>query len=155
MSSFYTQPGVMTSLGRHSARAGDLPGDAAGVARIVQGLMIHEFWLDGYGVTMTGEERDTVNLRRVEQLLDAILARDDRPLDVAREPAARIATNCRGFTVMAVAVLRARGCRRGHDAASARTSPKGCSRTTGWRSISTTAGGSWSTPRSTGSRPTG
>jgi hypothetical protein len=109
MSSFYTQPGAMTSLGRHAAVADGLPADAAGVARVVQGLMIHEFWLSGYGVTMTDEERDTVNLRRAEQLLDAIVGRDDRPLDVAREPGARTATNCRGFTVLAVALLRAKG----------------------------------------------
>lgn len=109
MESFWVEPGVMTDLGRHEPLARDLPADVAAVARVVQGLLIHEFWLDAYGVTMTAEERDTVNLRRAEDLLDVVVARDGRPLEIAREPAARTATNCRGFTVLTVALLRAKG----------------------------------------------
>ncbi|HEV7964380.1 MAG TPA: transglutaminase domain-containing protein [Actinoplanes sp.] len=105
----WVEPGVMTAAGKYAGLFDGLPADAAGVARVVQGLLIHEFWVGTYGVTLAEEERDRVNLRRVEQVLDAIVGRDDRPLDVPRVPAERIATNCRGFSVMAVAVLRARG----------------------------------------------
>jgi transglutaminase superfamily protein len=109
MLSFYTQPGVLTDALKHAPLFDGLPGDPAGVARVAQGLMIHEFLVGAYGVTLAEEDRDRVNLRRVEQVLDAIVSRDDRPLDVPREPADRIATNCRGFTVMAVAMLRSKG----------------------------------------------
>jgi hypothetical protein len=109
MLSFYTQPGVLTDAGKYAPLFDGLPGDAAGVARVVQGLMIHEFLVGAYGVTLAEEDRDRVNLRRVEQVLDAIVRHDDRPLDVPREPADRVATNCRGFTVMAVAMLRSKG----------------------------------------------
>jgi hypothetical protein len=109
MLSFYTQPGVLTDAGKHAPLFDGLPADPAGVARVVQGLMIHEFLVGAYGVTLAEEDRDRVNLRRVEQVLDAVVSRDDRPLDVPREPAQRIATNCRGFTVMAVAMLRSKG----------------------------------------------
>jgi hypothetical protein len=105
----WVEPGVMTAAGKYASLLDGLPGDAAGVARVVQGLLIHEFWADAYGVTLPEEDRDRVNLRRVEQVLAAIAGRDDRPLDQAREPAQRIATNCRGFSVMAVALFRARG----------------------------------------------
>lgn len=105
----YDRPGVLTDPGRYTRALDGLPGDPAGVARVVQGLMIHEFWLDAYGVTMTPEQRETVHLRRVEQTLAEIVRRDGRPLGVAREPAARLATNCRGFTVLAVTLLRAAG----------------------------------------------
>ena len=60
-------------------------------------------------MTLAEPDRDRVNLRRVEQVLAAVAGRDDRPLDVAREPADRIATNCRGFSVLAVTLFRARG----------------------------------------------
>ncbi len=105
----YGEPGVMTDPGRCAAALDGLPGDPAGVARVVQGLMIHEFWLDAYGVTMTPEQRETVHLRRAEQLLAEVVRRDGRPLGEAREPAGRVATNCRGFTVLAVTMLRAAG----------------------------------------------
>ena len=105
----FLEPGRMTSPGRHASRFAALPDDVPGLARVVQGLMVHEFLVDVYGVTLTEEERDRVNLRRVDQVLDAIVSRDDRPLDVPREPAGRIATNCRGFTVMLVSMLRSKG----------------------------------------------
>ena len=105
----WVEPGVLTAAGKYSGLLDAVPGDAAGVGRVVQGLMIHEFWADAYGVTLAEEDRDRVNLRRVEQVLDAIVSRDDRPLADIREPEARIATNCRGFSAMAVSMLRAHG----------------------------------------------
>jgi hypothetical protein len=105
----WAEPGVMTSAGKYSGLLDGLPGDAAGIARVVQGLLIHEFWAGAYGVTLAEQDRDRVNLRRVEQVLDAVVSRDDRPLGVPREPAQRIAANCRGFSVLAVALFRARG----------------------------------------------
>ena len=105
----WVEPGVLTAAGKYAGLFDEVPGDAAGVARVVQGLMIHEFWAGAYGVTLAEEDRDRVNLRRVELVLDAIVSRDDRPLTEPREPAARIATNCRGFSAMAVSLLRAHG----------------------------------------------
>jgi hypothetical protein len=50
-----------------------------------------------------------VHVRPVEQLLGLIAARDARPLGVAREPAGRIAGNCRHFSVLMVTMLRFQG----------------------------------------------
>jgi hypothetical protein len=105
----WLEPGIMTAAGKYAGLFDGLPTGPDGVARVVQGLLIHEFWAEAYGVTLAEEDRDRVNLRHVEQVLDAIVSRDDRPLDVPRAPAGRIATNCRGFSVMAVAMLRAQG----------------------------------------------
>jgi hypothetical protein len=102
-------PGVLTDPGKFAGLFGGLPGGAAGVAGVVQGLLIHEFWASAYGVTLAEEDRDRVNLRRVEQVLAAVVDSDDRPLGVERAPDGRISTNCRGFSAMAVAMLRAQG----------------------------------------------
>ena len=40
----WTQPGVMTDPGKYAGLLDELPADAAGVARVAQGLLIHEFW---------------------------------------------------------------------------------------------------------------
>jgi hypothetical protein len=101
--------GVLTDPGKFAGLFEGLPAGAAGVARVVQGLLMHEFWAQAYGVTMAEEDRDRVNLRRVEQVLAAVVDADDRPLSVERAPGGRISTNCRGFSVMAVAMLRAQG----------------------------------------------
>nr|WP_296065857.1 transglutaminase domain-containing protein [uncultured Actinoplanes sp.] len=109
METKYLAAGALTGVGKHAEAVKELPGDFAGVARTVQGLLIHEFWGDAYGVTLRPEERETVHLRSAADILDAVLARDPRPLSVAREPSQRVATNCRGFTVVSVALLRAHG----------------------------------------------
>jgi hypothetical protein len=106
---FYTQPGVMTSAGRYAPLLAELPGDVAGLAAAAQGLLIHEFIAPAYGVTLSDADRDSVHVRPAEGLLERITARDGRPLAAAREPRDRVATNCRGFTVLMVAMLRARG----------------------------------------------
>jgi hypothetical protein len=106
----WTTPGVMTDPGKYAYLFDDLPSDVPGLFRAGHGTMIHEFWAGAYGVELPDTPpRETVNLRRVEDLLAAIVRRDDRPLTVPREPAGRIATNCRGFTVLAVAMLRTKG----------------------------------------------
>jgi hypothetical protein len=106
---YYTQPGIMTSAGRYTPLLADLPRDIPALAAIGQGLLIHEHMAAGYGAPLSDADRASVHTRPVERLLAQILARDDRPLTIAREPAGRVAGNCRHFTVLMVAALRAQG----------------------------------------------
>jgi hypothetical protein len=106
---YFTAPGVMTAPGRYAPRFEGLPEGIGGLAGVAQGLLVHEHLAEYYGVTLAEGERDTVHLRKVEDLIDAIVARDDRPLDIAREPTSRVPGNCRHFTVFTVAMLRAQG----------------------------------------------
>ncbi|MBV9382067.1 MAG: transglutaminase domain-containing protein [Streptosporangiaceae bacterium] len=106
---FYTRPAAMTSAGRHASALGTLPHDIPGLAAAAQGLLIHEHMAHGYGVTLSETDRASVHIRPVEQLLARIVARDSRPLHVPRAPAARLPGNCRHFTVLMTAALRARG----------------------------------------------
>ena len=103
MSDWMTDPGDLGAL------VDGLPGDAAGVGRVVQGLMIHEFWAGSYGVELSAEQKQTVHLRKVSDLLAGIVAIDGRPLDQERAPGQRMATNCRGFTVLAQTLLERHG----------------------------------------------
>jgi Transglutaminase-like superfamily len=103
---YYTEPGVMTSPGRYGSLLDDLPRDVGGLAAVLHGLIIHEHLAHAYGVTLTGDDRESVHVRRVEDLLGLIVAKDSRPLAEAREPTARLAGNCRHFTVLMVAMLR-------------------------------------------------
>jgi hypothetical protein len=90
---FYVQPAVMTSAGAYAPRFEGLPRDVGGLARVAQGLVIHEFLVGSYGVTLTDERRSSVHLRPVERILERLLASDDRPLTTARPADARLAGN--------------------------------------------------------------
>jgi Transglutaminase-like superfamily len=105
----YREPGAMTSVGRHSPLLDDLPHGIEALAAVGHGLVIHEHIAPAYGVDLPERRRASVHVRPVEQLLDWILADDARPLTEAREPARRLPGNCRHYTVLAVAFLRAQG----------------------------------------------
>src|SRR5262249_10962313 len=107
--SYYREPGAMTSPGRYAALFDDLPEDIAELAGVAQGLIIHEHLTHVYEVTLSVADRESVHVRPVGDLLGLIAAKDSRPLCVAREPAARVAGNCRHFSVMMAAMLRFRG----------------------------------------------
>ncbi|MBO0777115.1 MAG: transglutaminase domain-containing protein [Actinobacteria bacterium] len=106
---FYTKPAAMTSAGRYEPLLQRLPRDIAGLAAVAQGLLIHEHMAGGYGVTLSESDRASVHVRPLEQLLAQVIARDDRPLHIARAPAARLPANCRHFTVLMTGMLRAQG----------------------------------------------
>lgn len=106
---FYAQPAVMTSAGAYRSSFDALPGDVAGLAAVAQGLLIHEHMAPAYGVALSDERRSSVHIRPVERILERLLAEDDRPLTCARPADARVAGNCRHFSVLTVAMLRAQG----------------------------------------------
>jgi hypothetical protein len=106
---FYARPAAMTSAGRFAPLLSALPHNAADLATVAQGLLVHEHIAPAYGVTLSDDDRKSVHIRPVERLLKQIVARDGRPLDIPRPVAHRVAGNCRHFTVLMVAMLRAHG----------------------------------------------
>lgn len=105
---FYRQPSAFTAAGRHAALFDALPNDAESLARIVQGLVLHKYMAHAYGVEVPAERDAESQLRRVEQMLDRILALDSRTLSKARAPQQRLFGVCGHFTAMVVAMLRAK-----------------------------------------------
>ncbi|HZQ37871.1 MAG TPA: transglutaminase-like domain-containing protein [Dehalococcoidia bacterium] len=106
---FYTRTAAMTEPGGHAAAFAALPRDLAGLCRVGQGLYIHEHIAARYGVVLADDRRVEVHLRRTSARLDCLVARDDRPLMEARPPAERLTANCRHYSVLLAATLRAQG----------------------------------------------
>jgi hypothetical protein len=105
----YAVPTGMTDAGSYRSLLADLPSDVAGLAAVGHGLMMHEFHAWAYGVRFTEQTRMTVHIRPVARLLERILSISSAPLATPREPAQRVAVNCRHFTVLLVSALRAKG----------------------------------------------
>lgn len=78
-----------TDPGAYAALIGSLPLDSPVLCRILQGLLIHEAWIERQGldpVSFSGQSRATLPVtRRLEQLLTI----DPRPLNIARLSASR------------------------------------------------------------------
>jgi hypothetical protein len=76
-----------------------LPATPAALPEIVGGLVLHPFFAPA-------RPASEASLRRVDDLLDALLEHDDRPLCEAREPANRLMGTCRSYAILACAILR-------------------------------------------------
>ncbi|HLY78382.1 MAG TPA: transglutaminase-like domain-containing protein, partial [Caulobacteraceae bacterium] len=83
--------------------------DVAGVFALVQGLMMHQFWTEAYGETLTDAGRAHAHARSTLQMLDLARSLDPAPLNEARAPARRLIGVCRHFSVLATALLRRQG----------------------------------------------
>ena len=103
---FYLQPAHMTAL---PGGIEDLPRGVAGVFAMVQGLMMHQFWAQAYGETLTDAGRAQTHARSTTQMLDLARGMDPEPLGVARPPGRRVIGVCRHFSVLASALLRRQG----------------------------------------------
>jgi transglutaminase superfamily protein len=109
ITAFYSRPARFTSPGNHAEALAGLPADLAALTEVAHGLIVHEHLTGMYGFELTDERRASVHVRPVSGLLDQVVAEDDRALDVAREPSARVPGDCRTFTVFTQAALRAHG----------------------------------------------
>ena len=106
---FCATPGPITTPGRHAPLLDGLPSDVGALCRVIQGLVLHIFWAERYGVQLAAPRRDEVQLRWVARHLERILELDPRPLTVAREPETRLVGNCRDFSTLLTALLRHQG----------------------------------------------
>lgn len=104
---FYLEPAAMTAL--PAGFAEDLPRDVPGLFRVIQGLMMHQFWAGAYGETLTPARVAQSDARSSRAMLDLMREADCGPLAAARPPAKRVIGVCRHFSVLGVALLRRQG----------------------------------------------
>lgn len=102
----YASHSALTDPGTDAALIGGLPLDIPGLCRTLQGLLIHEAWIERQGLDVAafaGQSRATLP---VAQRLKQIRAIDPRPLTIARPGLSRVLATCRDFSLMSCAVLR-------------------------------------------------
>jgi hypothetical protein len=115
---FWRRQSAISSPGTYAPLFDDLPNDLGELCRVIQGLIIHQFWIieeNDYGITAADlkaagrRPNDEINLRSVEEMLAFILQLEDQPLTVARPVDRRVVGNCRHYALMLVSMLRQRG----------------------------------------------
>ena len=106
---YYATPGVFTGVQDFAAQLGDLADDAASVARLVQGLLIHEGLTGVYGVSLPPERIAEKQIVAAGVVLAQAARLDSRPLAAARPPDRRVVGVCRHFAALFVAIMRSKG----------------------------------------------
>ena len=106
---FYARPGPMTRLGDSGGALAGLPAEPPALAAVVQGLVLHPFWAAAYGVEVPERRQAEVQIRPAAAMVARIAELDPRPLAEPRPPGSRLLGNCRHFSTLTVALLRAAG----------------------------------------------
>ena len=106
---YYAQPELITNPLDYSELLKGLPAEMPALCQVVQGLLIHIFWAERYGVKLSEERQREVQIRSVARKLARIKELADWPLAVPRPPEKKLVGNCRDFSVMLCAILRHQG----------------------------------------------
>lgn len=107
---YYASPGQNTDLGEDAAEIRAAGLDVGGLTRIVQGLLIHDFFAESqYGVRLSAEASQSIHLRRTQDVLHAAKANAPGSILLARKPADRVASRCHQYAKLLTAMLRAKG----------------------------------------------
>ncbi len=106
---FYSQPGIMTDPGKHASVLAGLPDDLASICLAVQNNLVHVFWAERMGLTLTEDQQRSLQIRPVAEKLALIAETSDQPLSVPRPLSQRQVGNCRDFTLLLVSMLRHKG----------------------------------------------
>jgi|MTBAKSStandDraft_2_1061841.scaffolds.fasta_scaffold02340_14 transglutaminase-like putative cysteine protease len=106
---FYTTQGIITDPGPFEKLFEAVPGDLPGMVSLIQHLFLHIHWASRYGVTPTEEQKEHVQDRFVEKILERVTSLDSRPLTEERPYDKRFFGNCRDFSTFLVALLRNKG----------------------------------------------
>jgi hypothetical protein len=105
----WRSPVSMSDAGRNAKLFNGLPHDVGGLAKVVQGLLMHEHVAPAYGLTLSADQHAQAHMRGVEKILECVNRQDARSLQTARPEGERVIGVCRHFTLLHVAMLRAQG----------------------------------------------
>ena len=81
---YYATPGVMTDPGEMASLFEGLPREIPEICQLIQNNLIHIFWADRYGRTLSEAEKETVSIRQVDRKLTYIHQNDPNPLTSPR-----------------------------------------------------------------------
>ncbi len=106
---YYVQASPMTDPQDQAYLLADLPADIPSLVKVVQGVIVHIFWADRYGLHLSDERKQEVNLRFIPKILTRINELDPQPLTVARPLDRKLVGNCRDYSTLLCAILRQQG----------------------------------------------
>jgi hypothetical protein len=106
---YFSQFGKISDPGPYVDLYAGLPSDIPSLVQVVQGVVVHVFWAERYGLKLTGERQADVQLRSMERRLERTLELDPGPLMTSRPLDRKIVGNCRDFSVTLASMLQSRG----------------------------------------------
>lgn len=106
---YYSEPGKITGLDKYKEFIEWLPESPEAIYQVVQGLIVHDMWVEFYGESYNPDHEYPQKTAYMEDLLDKALEIDSSNLAIPRHPRNRVIACCREFATLMCAFLRAKG----------------------------------------------
>jgi hypothetical protein len=106
---YFAEYGKMTHPGPYADLYTDLPSDVPSLVQVVQGLVVHVFWAESYGLNLSEERKGEVQLRSMQRRLARTLELDPGSLTTPRPNQKKIVGNCRDFSLTLASMLQSKG----------------------------------------------
>jgi hypothetical protein len=106
---YFTQQGRMSDPGAYAYLYENLPTSISELVKLVQGITIHVFWAERYGLMVPPERMDEQRLRSIERRLARTIELDPRPFSELRPVNKKLLGNCRDHSLLLASLLRHQG----------------------------------------------
>jgi len=106
---YYATQSIVTDPGEYKELLSDLPDDIPSLCRAIQGLLLHRWWTEQYGVNISEAQKEEIKIRKLTRQLKRILELEDSPLITTRPPDRRLVGTCRDYAVFLTSFLRHKG----------------------------------------------
>jgi hypothetical protein len=106
---YYSAQSPVTDPEEYQSRYENLPDDIPLLCAILQGLILHLYWTQAYGVEISEARKEEVKIRKTTRQIAHLLDLADLPLTAARTPDKRIIGTCRDYSAFLTSILRSRG----------------------------------------------
>jgi hypothetical protein len=106
---YYREPGPITCLDRYADFLNWLTSDVRAIYQVVQGLLVHDSWIEQYGSPLDWSRSYGTRIAYMEDLLDKAVQLDPRSLALPRAVERRVICCCREFATLFCAMLRYKG----------------------------------------------
>ncbi len=90
MLEYYAEPGTITRLDRYRPFLDWLAEDIRAICQVVQGILIHDSWIEQYGAPLEWSYSYDIRIAYMEDLLDKGLQLEPRSLALPRAPEQRV-----------------------------------------------------------------
>ncbi len=106
---YYRSQSLITDPEEYAPLYEHIPDDVSEIVDMIQGLFLHIFWVQKYGVTLNEAQYKHVQSRKVSSILAVIESLDKSPLSQQRPYEKRFIGNCRDHSVFLCSILRSKG----------------------------------------------
>jgi hypothetical protein len=103
---YYAAQGQISHPGSYASHLDSLPGSLPELVEAIQGLILHVYWAERYGITLNRIRKEETNLRLIKDRLAKLLEMSAEPLAQTRQLTQKTVGTCRDFALMLTAILR-------------------------------------------------